>query len=80
MVAMMDALCDLLYVTYGAASAAGIDLDPLFTEVHRSNMTKIGGPKDENGKALKPPGYSPPNLKRLIDEQIEHARELFGED
>src|SRR5215204_1216500 len=49
---MVDALCDLLYVTYGAAVALGVDLDPFFREVHRSNMTKVGGTRRADGKWL----------------------------
>ena len=40
-VEMIDAICDILYVTYGAAVAMGIDIDPFFEEVHRSNMSKL---------------------------------------
>ena len=43
LVEMVDALCDLLYVTYGAAVDLGVDLEPFFAEVHRSNMAKVGG-------------------------------------
>lgn len=67
---MIDAMCDLLYVTYGAAVALGIDLDPFFAEVHRSNMSKL----DENGKPVyradgkvtKPAHWSPPNLRAVL--------------
>lgn len=64
-----DALADLLYVTYGAAVEAGIDIEPIFAEVHRSNMTKVGGPKDANGKQLKPESYKPPQIKQLLELQ-----------
>ena len=66
-----DALADILYVTYGAGHAFGIDLDKCFSEVQRSNMSKLG--KDgkpiynENGKVLKGPNYSQPNLKQFIE-------------
>ena len=65
-----DALTDLLYVVYGAGHSFGIDLDKCFTEVQRSNMSKLG--KDgnpiynENGKVMKGPNYSKPNLKQFL--------------
>ena len=66
-----DALTDILYVTYGAGCAYGIDLDKCFKEVQRANMSKLG--KDgkpiynEKGKVMKGPDYSPPNLKQFIE-------------
>lgn len=70
MVAMIDALCDLLYVTYGAAVCLGVDLEPFFAEVHRSNMTKQGGPVRPDGKQLKPDGWQPPRIAELLAEQL----------
>ncbi|MBI4495077.1 MAG: hypothetical protein HY690_20065 [Chloroflexi bacterium] len=67
---VVDALCDLLYVTYGAAVCLGVDLEPCFAEVHRSNMAKQGGPKRPDGKQLKPPGWQPPRLAELLAEQL----------
>ena len=65
-----DALTDLLYVTYGAGHAFGINLDKCFEEVHRSNMSKLsadGKPiYNEFGKVMKGPNYSPPDLKKII--------------
>jgi predicted HAD superfamily Cof-like phosphohydrolase len=65
-----DALTDLLYVVYGAGHAFGIDLDKCFTEVHRSNMSKLdenGKPIfREDGKILKGKDYSPPNLSEIV--------------
>lgn len=58
-------LADLLYVVYGTADSFGIDIDRVFAEVHRSNMSKLvdGKPlKREDGKVLKGPNYTPPNL------------------
>ena len=67
-----DALLDLEYVTNGAAVTWGMDLEPGHAEVHRSNMAKVGGPKRADGKALKPPGWKPPDLgavlRRMYDE------------
>ena len=65
-----DALTDLLYVTYGAGHAFGIDLDKCFNEVQNSNMSKLG--KDgkpiynEIGKVMKGPNYFKPDLSKFI--------------
>ena len=65
-----DALTDLLYVVYGAGHSFGIDLDKCFAEVQRSNMSKLdndGKPiYNENGKVMKGPNYSKPNLKQFL--------------
>ena len=65
-----DALTDILYVTYGAGHAFGIDLDKCFDEVQRSNMSKLdenGKPIfNEYGKVLKGPNYFKPNLEKFI--------------
>jgi predicted HAD superfamily Cof-like phosphohydrolase len=60
-VEMVDALADILVVTYGAAIEMGVDLEPVFAEVHRSNMSKDGG-KDPGGKILKGPSFTPPDI------------------
>ena len=66
-----DALTDILYVTYGAGCAYGIDLDKCFKEVQRANMSKLGNDGNpiynEKGKVMKGPNYSAPNLKRFIE-------------
>ena len=66
-----DALTDILYVTYGAGHAYGIDLDKCFTEVQRSNMSKLGEDRkpiyNEKGKVMKGPKYFKPNLKQFIE-------------
>ena len=65
-----DALTDLLYVIYGAGHAFGIDLDRCFAEVQRSNMSKLGEDGkpiyNEQGKVMKGPNYTKPNLKQFI--------------
>ena len=65
-----DALTDILYVTYGAGHAFGIDLDKCFQEVQNSNMSKLGidGKPiyNEFGKVLKGPNYFKPNLRKFI--------------
>ena len=66
-----DALTDILYVTYGAGYAYGINLDKCFQEVQRANMSKLG--KDgkpiynEKGKVMKGSNYSEPNLKQFVE-------------
>ena len=66
-----DALTDILYVTYGAGHAFGIDLDKCFEEVQNSNMSKLdekGKPiYNESGKVMKGPNYFKPNLEKLIN-------------
>ena len=65
-----DALTDILYVTYGAGHAFGIDLDKCFEEVQNSNMSKLdisGKPiYNEAGKVMKGPKYFKPNLTKFI--------------
>ena len=65
-----DALTDILYVTYGAGHAFGINLDKCFDEVQNSNMSKLdesGKPiYNEFGKVMKGPNYFKPNLKKII--------------
>ena len=65
-----DALTDILYVTYGAGHAFGIDLDKCFDEVQNSNMSKLGNDGKpiyhESGKVKKGPNYFKPNLKKFI--------------
>ena len=65
-----DALTDMLYVTYGAGHAFGINLDACFNEVQNSNMSKLG--KDgkpiynESGKVMKGPNYFKPDLSKFV--------------
>jgi|TARA_B100000941_G_C28102643_1_gene349179 predicted HAD superfamily Cof-like phosphohydrolase len=65
-----DALTDILYVTYGAGHAFGIDLDKCFDEVQNSNMSKLdenGKPiYNESGKVMKGPNYYKPDLSKFI--------------
>jgi len=66
-VGVADGLADLLYVTIGAGRQWGIPLEAVFSEVHRSNMTKEGGGKREDGKILKGPGYEPPDVAGVLN-------------
>ncbi len=65
-----DALTDILYVTYGAGHAFGIDLDKCFNEVQESNMSKLAENNtpiyNENGKVMKGPNYFKPNLNQFL--------------
>jgi predicted HAD superfamily Cof-like phosphohydrolase len=69
--AVAKELADVLYVTYGAANALGIDLPAVFVEVHRSNMSKVDADgqvlRRADGKVLKGPGYRPPVLDGLVE-------------
>ncbi|KZX72418.1 hypothetical protein A3714_16760, partial [Alcanivorax sp. HI0007] len=73
LVEVADALTDINYVTYGAGHTFGIDLNATCEEVHRSNMSKLGADgkpvKDERGKVLKGPAYSPPALAPVLARQ-----------
>ena len=66
-----DALTDILYVTYGAGHAFGINLDKCFEEVQNSNMSKIGFDGkpiyNEKGKVMKGPNYFKPNLNKFVE-------------
>ena len=69
-VEVADALTDILYVTYGAGHAFGVDLDKCFDEVQKSNMSKLdedGKPiYNESGKVMKGPNYFKPDLNKFI--------------
>ena len=71
LVEVADALTDILYVTYGAGHAFGIDLDKCFDEVQNSNMSKLdenGKPiYNQNGKVMKGPNYFKPDLSKFVN-------------
>ena len=67
--AVAKELADLLYVVYGTAVSCGLDMAPVFMEVHRSNMSKGGGHKRADGKWIKPPSYSPAHLRPILAAQ-----------
>jgi len=67
-VEVADGMADLIYVVIGTAVSCGIDLSPIFNEVHRSNMTKDGG-KDGGGKVTKGPNFSPPDIRGELGRQ-----------
>jgi predicted HAD superfamily Cof-like phosphohydrolase len=74
LVEVMKELGDLLYVSYGTAVACGVDMEPIMEEIHRSNMSKLqlDGSilRREDGKVEKPPGYSPADVKTIIEKQL----------
>ena len=78
LIGIADALGDLKYVVEGAAVAYGIDLEPVFNEIHRSNMAKLGPDGKvhyrEDGKVLKPEGWRPPQLEPILNAQMERDR------
>ena len=65
-----DALTDILYVTYGAGYAYGVDLDQCFKEVQRANMSKLGADGkpiyNDQGKVMKGPNYTKPDLSKFV--------------
>jgi len=69
MAEVADGLVDTIYVCIGAALELGIDLDPLFEEVHRTNMAKVGGQSRSDGKIMKPPGWQAPRIAELLKAQ-----------
>lgn len=81
-VGVADALTDILYVTYGAGHAFGIDLDECFLEVQRSNMSKLGPDGKpiyrEDGKVMKGPNYKEPDLKKVLDNQTQFTKLFSG--
>jgi predicted HAD superfamily Cof-like phosphohydrolase len=64
-----DGIADLIYVLLGTAVSYGIDIRPIWEEVQRTNMAKIGGSKRSDGKILKPEGWVGPDIKGLLEKQ-----------
>jgi predicted HAD superfamily Cof-like phosphohydrolase len=69
MVEIADGIVDSIVVLIGAALTYGIDIRPIWNEVHKTNMAKVGGKIREDGKKLKPEGWQPPQIKELLEEQ-----------
>lgn len=78
MVGAADALADILYVTAGAGVAWGIALAHVFDEVHRSNMAKKDGEVRPDGKRLKPPGWTPPDVAGVLERDRLNIYALVG--
>ena len=69
LVEIADGIADLIYVLMGTALEYGIDMEPIWEEVHSTNMEKVGGKIREDGKILKPDGWKAPNIKELLSTQ-----------
>jgi predicted HAD superfamily Cof-like phosphohydrolase len=73
-VGIADALADIIYIACGTAVSYGIPLDKVFEEVHRSNMSKLVDGKvvrREDGKILKPQGWTPPQIETILKKETE---------
>lgn len=68
-VAISDAIADTIYVLLGTAISYGIDIRPIWDAVHATNMAKEGGNKREDGKIMKPKGWTPPDIAGLLKMQ-----------
>lgn len=62
----IDGCVDTLVVVYGTLEAIGVDVEPFFDEVHKANMAKASGPVREDGKRLKPEGWTPPDIRGVL--------------
>ena len=69
LVEIADGCIDLIYVAIGCLLAHGIDPSRVWDEVHRANMAKSSGPVRPDGKRLKPPGWTPPDVSAVLDAQ-----------
>jgi len=69
LVEIADGIVDSIVVLLGTAVTYGIDIRPIWDEIHKTNMLKKGGRLREDGKRLKPKGWKPPEVKRIIEEQ-----------
>lgn len=69
LVGAIDGLCDLIVVAYGTAVEFGVDLEPFWDEVHRTNMEKKSGPIRADGKRLKPKNWQPPDIKGILERE-----------
>lgn len=75
LVAIAQEAADLLYVTYGLCLTYGIDLNPVFAEVHRANLAKTTGPRRADGKQLKPTDWQPPDVASVLAQQAPPSRD-----
>jgi predicted HAD superfamily Cof-like phosphohydrolase len=66
---LVDGLADLDYVVEGTRLEFGVDGGPIAAEVHRANMAKVGGPVRADGKKLKPEGWKPPDIEKVLKAQ-----------
>lgn len=75
LIAIAQEAADLLYVTYGLCLTYGIDLNPVFAEVHRANLAKTTGPRRADGKQLKPADWQPPDVASVLAQQAPPFRD-----
>lgn len=68
-VGFADNIVDLIYVACGLANACGVNLGPVAEAIHEANMKKLGGGLDANGKAVKPKGWTPPDIAAVLRAQ-----------
>ena len=66
---LADGIADSIVVLLGTAVSSGINIRPIWDEVHKTNMAKIGGGKRADGKSLKPEGWQPPKVEELLIKQ-----------
>lgn len=71
--AIADGAVDSIVVILGAMISAGIDIRPIWDEIHRTNLAKKGGPFRADGKRMKPEGWLPPDIAPIIEAQIIEA-------
>lgn len=69
LVEIADGIADAIVVLLGTAVTYGIDIRPIWNEVHKTNMAKKDGPVREDGKKLKPEGWQPPDIRRILEKQ-----------
>lgn len=73
LIEIADACVDLVVVVVGTAIAYGIPFSDVWDEVHRTNMAKVSGPVREDGKRLKPEGWKPPNIVRILTDAARNS-------
>lgn len=66
MVGIADGIVDSIVVLLGTAVSYGVDIQPIWDEIHKTNMAKLGGGEREDGKSLKPEGWKPPEVDKLL--------------
>ena len=69
LIGIADGIADSIVVLLGTAVSYGIDIQPVWDEVHKTNMAKLGGGKRGDGKSLKPEGWQPPDIKSILISQ-----------
>lgn len=69
LVEIADGITDAIYALLGTAVSYGIDINPVWREVHKTNMAKVGGKVREDGKILKPEGWTAPNIASILIKQ-----------